>query len=178
MSDRHNRTKTASVGKTASAGTIKYFDYSLLFIILFLTGFGLVMIYSASAYDATTQNLNEDYYLMHQAFAAALGLVGMFLSPTSHIILGTVCGNRLCGFPDFDCTRAVAAGRRGQRCKKVAESRYVDSACGDRKAGDDSVSGDVYLQDGKKHSDVERLFDGYWSFPAARFFVSGKSPTT
>ena len=34
------------------------------------------MIYSASAYDATTQNLNEDYYLMHQAFAAALGLVG------------------------------------------------------------------------------------------------------
>ena len=36
MSDRHNRTKTASVGKTASAGTIKYFDYSLLFIIIFL----------------------------------------------------------------------------------------------------------------------------------------------
>ena len=29
MSDRHNRTKTASVGKTASAGTIKYFDYDL-----------------------------------------------------------------------------------------------------------------------------------------------------
>ena len=42
MSDRHNRTKTASVGKTASAGTIKYFDYSLLFIIIFLVGFGLV----------------------------------------------------------------------------------------------------------------------------------------
>ena len=41
------------------------------------------MIYSASAYDATTQNLNEDYYLMHQAFAAALGLVGMFF--VSHI---------------------------------------------------------------------------------------------
>lgn len=39
MSDRHNRTKTASVGKTASAGTIKYFDYSLLFIIIFLVGF-------------------------------------------------------------------------------------------------------------------------------------------
>ena len=65
------------------------FDYSLLFIILFLTGFGLVMIYSASAYDATTQNLNEDYYLMHQAFAAALGLVGMFFVSPSHIIFGS-----------------------------------------------------------------------------------------
>ena len=47
------------------------------------------MIYSASAYDATTQNLNEDYYLMHQAFAAALGLVGMFFVYTSHIISGS-----------------------------------------------------------------------------------------
>ena len=63
-------------GRRKSQKTEYYFDYSLLFIILFLTGFGLVMIYSASAYDATTQNLNEDYYLMHQAFAAALGLFG------------------------------------------------------------------------------------------------------
>jgi len=73
-------------GRRKSQKTEYYFDYSLLFIILFLTGFGLVMIYSASAYDATTQNLNEDYYLMHQAFAAALW--GCFSSPTSHIIFG------------------------------------------------------------------------------------------
>lgn len=56
-----------------------YFDYSLLFIILFLTGFGLVMIYSASAYDAAGQMDNEYYYLTHQGFAVALGLVGMFV---------------------------------------------------------------------------------------------------
>ena len=31
---------------------IKYFDYSLLFIIIFLICFGLVMLYSTSAYDA------------------------------------------------------------------------------------------------------------------------------
>ena len=70
-------------GRRKSQKTEYYFDYSLLFIILFLTGFGLVMIYSASAYDATTQNLNEDYYLVHQAFAAALGSGGMFF--VSHI---------------------------------------------------------------------------------------------
>ena len=36
-----------------------YFDYSLLFIILFLVGFGLVMIYSASAYGASQQMDDE-----------------------------------------------------------------------------------------------------------------------
>lgn len=56
-----------------------YFDYSLLFIILFLVGFGLVMIYSASAYDASRQMGNEMYYLVHQGAAAALGIAAMFV---------------------------------------------------------------------------------------------------
>lgn len=54
-----------------------YFDYSLLFIILFLVAFGLIMIYSASAYDAAGQMNNEAYYLIHQGGAAALGIVVM-----------------------------------------------------------------------------------------------------
>ena len=59
--------------KAVKKQAVHYFDYSLLFIILFLTGFGLVMIYSASAYDATTQNLNGDgmYFLKRQ------GLIGL-----------------------------------------------------------------------------------------------------
>ena len=56
MSDRHNRTKTASVGKTASAGTIKYFDYSLLFIIIFLVGFGLVMLLAKQRFGYMTHH--------------------------------------------------------------------------------------------------------------------------
>ena len=56
-----------------------YFDYSLLFIILFLVGFGLVMIYSASAYGASQQMDNEMYYLVHQATAAGLGIVVMLV---------------------------------------------------------------------------------------------------
>lgn len=56
-----------------------YFDYSLLFIILFLLGFGLVMIYSASAYDAAVTMDDEMYFLEHQGQAALLGVVAMII---------------------------------------------------------------------------------------------------
>lgn len=57
--------------------TEHYFDYSLLFIIFFLLGFGLVMIYSASSYEAFQDFGNEAYYLKKQLIAAGIGLVLM-----------------------------------------------------------------------------------------------------
>lgn len=59
--------------------TEHYFDYSLLFIILFLVGFGLVMIYSASSYNAAVEMDNAMYFLIHQGGAAAIGIVAMFV---------------------------------------------------------------------------------------------------
>ncbi len=62
--------------------TEHYFDYTLLFIVLFLLGFGLVMIYSTSSYEASVSSaLKNDgaYYLKHQAFATAVGLLAMFV---------------------------------------------------------------------------------------------------
>ena len=59
-----------------------YFDYSLVFIVLFLLGFGLIMVYSASSYEASiSDKLNNDaaFYLKKQAVAAALGLAAMFV---------------------------------------------------------------------------------------------------
>ncbi|HJC24203.1 MAG TPA: putative lipid II flippase FtsW [Candidatus Eisenbergiella merdavium] len=59
-----------------------FFDYTLLFIVLFLLGFGLIMVYSTSSYEASmTASLNYDeaYYLKHQAVASALGLVAMMV---------------------------------------------------------------------------------------------------
>ncbi len=53
-----------------------FFDYTLLFIVLFLLGFGLIMVYSTSSYEASmSANLKYDeaYYLKHQAAATALG---------------------------------------------------------------------------------------------------------
>lgn len=56
-----------------------FFDYSLLFIVLFLLGFGLIMIYSASSYEAYTDFNDAAYYLKKQAVAIVVGLVAMIV---------------------------------------------------------------------------------------------------
>lgn len=56
-----------------------YFDYSLLFIVLFLLGFGLVMIYSTSSYEANMQGHNSTFYLRKQVLATIIGLAAMIV---------------------------------------------------------------------------------------------------
>lgn len=57
-----------------------FFDYSLLFIVLFLLGFGLVMIYSASSYTAF-QDYDGDagHFMKRQLLAIIIGLVMMII---------------------------------------------------------------------------------------------------
>lgn len=54
-----------------------FFDYSLLFVVLFLLGFGLIMIYSASSYEAFQSFGDEAHYLKKQLIAIIIGLVLM-----------------------------------------------------------------------------------------------------
>lgn len=59
-----------------------YFDYSLVFIVLFLLGFGLIMVYSASSYEASiSEKLNYDaaYYLKKQLQSTLIGIVAMIV---------------------------------------------------------------------------------------------------
>ena len=56
------------------------FDYTLLLIVIFILAFGLVMLYSTSAYAAALKRGDSTYYLTKQLFAAGLGFVGMFFS--------------------------------------------------------------------------------------------------
>ncbi len=56
-----------------------FFDYSLLFIVLFLLGFGLVMIYSASSYEAFQSFGDAAYYLKKQLTAIVIGLAAMII---------------------------------------------------------------------------------------------------
>lgn len=58
---------------------IKYFDYSLLFLIIFLLCFGLVMLYSTSSYYGSTRFGDAAYYLKKQLFATSLGIAAMII---------------------------------------------------------------------------------------------------
>jgi cell division protein FtsW len=52
----------------------RFFDYTLLFVVIFLILFGLVMIYSTSSYEATADYNDSTYYLRKQLFATVLGV--------------------------------------------------------------------------------------------------------
>lgn len=56
-----------------------FFDYSLLFIVLFLLGFGLIMVYSASSYEAFEDWNDAAYYMKKQLIANILGLAAMIV---------------------------------------------------------------------------------------------------
>ncbi|MDF2510852.1 MAG: putative rane protein [Herbinix sp.] len=65
-----------------------YYDYSLLFLILFLVCFGLVMIYSTSSYNAQRIYGNPTHFLERQALFAGLGiLVMLFVSKLDYHLL-------------------------------------------------------------------------------------------
>ena len=51
-----------------------YIDYSLILVVLFLTAFGLLLIYSATSYDYGT------YYIKRQGLASGLGLTVMIIT--------------------------------------------------------------------------------------------------
>ena len=57
--------------------SIRYFDYSLLFLIIFLLCFGLIMLYSTSSYYGSTRFNDAAYYVKRQMYASALGIVAM-----------------------------------------------------------------------------------------------------
>ena len=60
----------------------RFYDYSLLFTIVFLTVFGLIMIYSASSYKAQLSDMygrNAAYFMNRQAMIALGGFVIMLV---------------------------------------------------------------------------------------------------
>ena len=53
-------------------------DYSLLVVVVFLLGFGLVMLYSSSYYSASIKfNGDSAFFLKKQIVTTAIGLIAM-----------------------------------------------------------------------------------------------------
>lgn len=58
---------------------VRYFDYSLLFIVIFLICFGLVMLYSTSSYNGEVKFGDAAFYVKKQIRSTLLGFVVMFI---------------------------------------------------------------------------------------------------
>lgn len=69
----------AKTGKNKQNKPHRFYDYSLLFTIIFLTVFGLIMIYSASAYKAEILYNNAAHFMVRQAGIAAVGGAAMLV---------------------------------------------------------------------------------------------------
>jgi cell division protein FtsW len=84
-------------------GTHEYYDYTLIFVVLFLMCFGLIMVYSTTGYSDELTHLDAMYSLKRQAIIAACAIVFMFiiskmdyhfllkLSPAMAVIIFLVC---------------------------------------------------------------------------------------
>lgn len=68
-----------NVGRKRGGQQETFFDYTLLFIVLFLLGFGLVMLYSTSSYEASMEMGDSAYYLKKQVASTVLGLIVMMV---------------------------------------------------------------------------------------------------
>ena len=55
----------------------KFFDYTLLIVVLFLVAFGLVMVYSTSSFSALQDTGDSAYYFKRQLLTSGIGLVAM-----------------------------------------------------------------------------------------------------
>lgn len=76
-----------TAGEVSNRKMHSYYDYSLLFLVLFLVCFGLVMIYSTSSYNAERLYGDPAYFLERQALFTGAGiLIMLFVSKIDYRI--------------------------------------------------------------------------------------------
>ena len=68
-----------TAGKKKKRKPRRFYDYSLLFTIIFLTVFGLIMIYSSSSYNAQIHGQSASYYMKRQGYIALAGFAVMLV---------------------------------------------------------------------------------------------------
>ncbi len=87
---------------------ITYFDYNLLFIIIFLVGFGMVMLYSSSSYVAANKFGDAAYFLKLQLRNALIGFgLMLFLTFVDYRIWKKLAGLAYIGGLGLCCLTLV-----------------------------------------------------------------------
>ena len=73
--------------------TVRYLDYSLIALLVFLICFGLVMLYSTSAYSALTTYGDSMYYFKRQLIFSFIGILFfLFVSRINYHYYGKIAG--------------------------------------------------------------------------------------
>lgn len=80
MADRAVRETKRKRKEKKRETSVFFFDYTLLFITLFLLAFGLLMVYSTSSYVAELKFGRANYYFVKQLRNTLLGLVAMIIA--------------------------------------------------------------------------------------------------
>lgn len=79
MSGARTKKKRTDSGTVKRKKTVvRYFDYSLLAVLIFLVCFGLIMLYSSSSYSALVKYKDSMYFLKRQMMFCAAGFFGMY----------------------------------------------------------------------------------------------------
>ena len=102
---------------------IQYFDYGLLIIVIMLLAFGLVMLYSTSAYNAALRFEDPTHYVKRQVAAMGLGFVGMFVMIKADYRIWRIFTYPLCILSFVLCILVIFAGNA-----KYGQSRWFSIA--------------------------------------------------
>lgn len=73
-----NKRKRNGLGKAGMEKPV-YYDFQLLFLVIFMVFLGLVMVYSTSSYTSELKTGSAFFYLKRQGIFAALGIVAMLV---------------------------------------------------------------------------------------------------
>ncbi len=77
--DMNTRTGNPQKADIRRERMVRFFDYNLLTVLISLICFGLVMLYSTSAYSALVSHEDSMYYFKRQIFFYIAGFVGMYI---------------------------------------------------------------------------------------------------
>ena len=75
---RKKRTSARPAPAKKRRPAVRYFDYSMLAVLVFLVCFGLIMLYSSSSYSALVKHNDSMYFLKRQVLFCGMGFFAMY----------------------------------------------------------------------------------------------------